>query len=183
MWALEYSDSFANGQIDGYFDVVPEAFWKIFKFYVALYAFEHLTYSSDTPEDIKSHIFNAESFGGHIEPLLPAAHRVKIAQSRLFPPRHPPDICATRFFDREDPDKKFMMEQIQRCPDPEAALLFPPRQLIPRKYIMVIFTAMDHVVPLSQHPDSRADQAGSIWKEGHRRYQHSAGCAAADLIV
>ncbi len=31
--------------------------------------------------------------------------------------------------------------------------LFPPRQLIPRKYIMVIFTAMDHVVPLSQHPD------------------------------
>ncbi len=34
----------------------------------------------------------------------------------------PPDICATRFFDREDPDKKFMMEQIQRCPDPEAAL-------------------------------------------------------------
>ena len=27
----------------------------------------------------------------------------------------PPDICATRFFDREDPDKKFMMEQIQRC--------------------------------------------------------------------
>ena len=34
----------------------------------------------------------------------------------------PPDICATRFFDREDPDKKFMMEQIRRCPDPEAAL-------------------------------------------------------------
>ena len=34
----------------------------------------------------------------------------------------PPDICAARFFDREDPDKKFMMEQIQRCPDPEAAL-------------------------------------------------------------
>ena len=34
----------------------------------------------------------------------------------------PPDITATRFFDREDPDKKFMMEQIQKCPDPEAAL-------------------------------------------------------------
>jgi len=34
----------------------------------------------------------------------------------------PPDICATRFFDRDDPDKKFMMEQIQLCPDPEAAL-------------------------------------------------------------
>ena len=24
----------------------------------------------------------------------------------------PPDICATRFFDRDDPDKKFMMEQL-----------------------------------------------------------------------
>ena len=34
----------------------------------------------------------------------------------------PPDICATRFFDREDPDKKFMMEQIQLCPNPEATL-------------------------------------------------------------
>jgi len=32
----------------------------------------------------------------------------------------PPDICATRFFDRDDPDKKFMMDQIKRCPDPEA---------------------------------------------------------------
>lgn len=75
LWALEYSDSFANGQIDGYFDVVPEAFWKIFKFYVALYAFEHLTYSSDTPEDIKSHIFNAERminiFGKNFEQDIP----------------------------------------------------------------------------------------------------------------
>ena len=26
----------------------------------------------------------------------------------------PPDITATRFFDREDPDKKFMMEQIKK---------------------------------------------------------------------
>ena len=34
----------------------------------------------------------------------------------------PPDICHTRFFDRDDPDKKFMMEQIKRCPDPEATL-------------------------------------------------------------
>ncbi|MBQ9123417.1 MAG: hypothetical protein IJY10_08010 [Lachnospiraceae bacterium] len=34
----------------------------------------------------------------------------------------PPDITATRFFDREDPDKKFMMEQIQKCKDPEATL-------------------------------------------------------------
>lgn len=34
----------------------------------------------------------------------------------------PPDICATKFFDREDPDKKFMLEQIRRCKDPEATL-------------------------------------------------------------
>ena len=34
----------------------------------------------------------------------------------------PPEISAIRFFDRDDPDKKFMMEQIKKCPDPEAAL-------------------------------------------------------------
>ena len=34
----------------------------------------------------------------------------------------PPDITATRFFDREDPDKKFMMDQIKLCKDPEATL-------------------------------------------------------------
>lgn len=34
----------------------------------------------------------------------------------------PPDVCATRFFDRDDPDKRFMMEQIKQCRDPEAAL-------------------------------------------------------------
>ena len=34
----------------------------------------------------------------------------------------PPDICASRFFDRDDPDKKFIMEQINLCPDPDAAL-------------------------------------------------------------
>ena len=34
----------------------------------------------------------------------------------------PPDACATRFFDREDPEKQFMLEQIKRCRDPEAAL-------------------------------------------------------------
>ena len=34
----------------------------------------------------------------------------------------PPDISATRFFDRDDPDKKFMMDQIKKCPDPEATL-------------------------------------------------------------
>ncbi len=81
LWALEYSDSFANGQIDGYFDVVPEAFWKIFKFYVALYAFEHLTYSSDAPEDIKNHIFNAERminiFGKNFELEIPLFRKQK----------------------------------------------------------------------------------------------------------
>jgi hypothetical protein len=34
----------------------------------------------------------------------------------------PPDITATRFFDRDDPDKKFMMEQIKLCKDPETTL-------------------------------------------------------------
>lgn len=33
----------------------------------------------------------------------------------------PPDICASRFFDREDPEKQFMLEQIGLCRDPEAA--------------------------------------------------------------
>ena len=34
----------------------------------------------------------------------------------------PPDISATRFFHRDDPDKKFMMEQIKLSKDPEATL-------------------------------------------------------------
>ena len=34
----------------------------------------------------------------------------------------PPVICKTRFFDREDPEKKFMLEQIRLCRDPDAAL-------------------------------------------------------------
>ena len=34
----------------------------------------------------------------------------------------PPDVCATRFFDREDPEKQFMLEQIKRCRDPEATM-------------------------------------------------------------
>ncbi len=34
----------------------------------------------------------------------------------------PPDICATRFFDRDDPDKQFMLAEIRKCPDPEATL-------------------------------------------------------------
>lgn len=34
----------------------------------------------------------------------------------------PPDICATRFFERDDPDKQFMLAEIRKCPDPEATL-------------------------------------------------------------
>lgn len=34
----------------------------------------------------------------------------------------PPDICEKKFFDRDDPDKKFMLEQIKLCDDPDAAL-------------------------------------------------------------
>lgn len=34
----------------------------------------------------------------------------------------PPDICAARFFNRDDPEKKFIMEQIRQCKDPEVAL-------------------------------------------------------------
>lgn len=34
----------------------------------------------------------------------------------------PPDVCKTRFFNRDDPDKKFMMNEIRKCPDPEATL-------------------------------------------------------------
>ncbi|MBD5168686.1 MAG: hypothetical protein HDT20_00925 [Oscillibacter sp.] len=49
----------------------------------------------------------------------------------------PPDITATRFFDRDDPEKKFMMDQIKRCKDPEAtlknfnswALYHPPEEI------------------------------------------------------
>lgn len=49
----------------------------------------------------------------------------------------PPDVCATRFFDRDDSDKKFMMDQIKRCRDPEGtlknfnswALYHPPEEI------------------------------------------------------
>ena len=34
----------------------------------------------------------------------------------------PPDICFSRFFDRDDPEKQFMLEQIKKCKDPDAAL-------------------------------------------------------------
>lgn len=56
---MEYSESLANGQIDGYFDTLPREFWKIFKFYTALYAFEHFAYSKSAPKDMRNHIFNA----------------------------------------------------------------------------------------------------------------------------
>ena len=34
----------------------------------------------------------------------------------------PPDITKEKFFDRDDPDKKFMMDRIKECPDPKATL-------------------------------------------------------------
>ncbi|MDE6751004.1 MAG: aminoglycoside phosphotransferase family protein [Lachnospiraceae bacterium] len=75
LWALEYSDSFVNGQIDGYFDTPPDEFWKVFKLYTALYAFEHLMYSNGTVEDTKNHILNAgrilKIFGENFELKLP----------------------------------------------------------------------------------------------------------------
>lgn len=71
LWAWEYSTSFVKGQIDGYFDRLPDNFWKIFKFYTALYAFEHFSYGNGTPEDDKIRIFNAgrmlKIFGEHFE--------------------------------------------------------------------------------------------------------------------
>lgn len=58
MWVLEYSDSFANGQLDGYFGVVPKEFWGIFKLYTALYALEHLSYNNGN--DIAERVSNAK---------------------------------------------------------------------------------------------------------------------------
>lgn len=34
----------------------------------------------------------------------------------------PPDISAKKYFDRDDPDKQFIMEQIKRCKNPDATL-------------------------------------------------------------
>ena len=34
----------------------------------------------------------------------------------------PPDISAERFFDRGDPEKKFILDEIGKCPDPQATL-------------------------------------------------------------
>lgn len=58
MWVLEYSESFANGQLDGYFDdIIPNGFWRVFKLYTALYALEHLSYNNG--QNINDRIFNA----------------------------------------------------------------------------------------------------------------------------
>ena len=35
----------------------------------------------------------------------------------------PPDITSQLFFNRDDPDKKFMMDRIKECKDPEATLI------------------------------------------------------------
>lgn len=76
VWALEYSESFANGQIDGYFnDSVPNEFWSVLKLYFALYAFEHFMFSNGTPEDIQFRISNATRmlnyFGDHYQLDIP----------------------------------------------------------------------------------------------------------------
>lgn len=75
LWAMEYSDSFASGQIDGYFGKPPSEFWKVWKLYVALYAFEHLMYHNGTQVDMKKHVFNASRmlnvFGEKYELLIP----------------------------------------------------------------------------------------------------------------
>lgn len=75
LWALEYSNSFVNGQIDGYFGTPPAEFWDIFKFYVALYAFEHLMYNNGTMNDIENRVANASRmltiFGNDFEFKLP----------------------------------------------------------------------------------------------------------------
>lgn len=34
----------------------------------------------------------------------------------------PPDISSTKYFNRDDPEKKFIMDQIKLCKDPEATL-------------------------------------------------------------
>lgn len=82
LWALEYSDSFANGQIDGYFGAPPSEFWDIFKFYVALYAFEHFMYSDGTPEDIRYRICNASRmlniYGEAFELKMPIFRRLSV---------------------------------------------------------------------------------------------------------
>lgn len=75
LWALEYSESFVNGQIDGYFGTPPSEFWKVYKFYAALYAFEHLTYGNGNKEDTEYRILNAgrmiNIFGENFELELP----------------------------------------------------------------------------------------------------------------
>ncbi len=75
LWAAEYSTSFVNGQIDGYFGTPPDEFWRFYKFYVTLYAFEHLMYSNGTSDDIKIHILNAnrmlKTFGEDFDLELP----------------------------------------------------------------------------------------------------------------
>lgn len=80
LWALEYSESFTNGQIDGYFGIPPTEFWGVFKLYVALYAFEHLTYSDGSSNDIKNKISNASRmlkiFGENFQENIPLFRRI-----------------------------------------------------------------------------------------------------------
>lgn len=77
MWVLEYSESFANGQIDGYFDTITDEFWHVFKIYTALYALEHLSYNNG--ENIDERIFNASRmlnlFGKNFSADIPLFRR------------------------------------------------------------------------------------------------------------
>lgn len=69
LWALEYSGSFANGQIDGYFGTPPSEFRAVFKLYTALYAFEHLTYNNENRISNASRMLKV--FGDDFESELP----------------------------------------------------------------------------------------------------------------
>ncbi len=65
VWALEYSESFVNGQLDGYFkDQPPMEFWKVLKLYIALYALEHFMFSDGTEPDKRWRIENAKRMLG-----------------------------------------------------------------------------------------------------------------------
>lgn len=73
LWILEWSESFANGQIDGYFDDVPLRFWEVFKLYTVLYAYEHLNF--DNGQSLESRIKNStrmlEIFGDDYKEDIP----------------------------------------------------------------------------------------------------------------
>jgi len=55
-----------------------------------------------------------------VDTNLPLEVLEKIAdKDRLVLMLSPPEISSSRFFQREDPEKKFLLEQIRACEDPE----------------------------------------------------------------